>query len=382
MRTTLAILSLPLLALTACGDGSGTPQTIGSLAPPTGATVAGGGTATPKSYLDVAATTSFDGVGGFQSVSVKKTTASDGTTNLLTLYQGNASTVATPSGTITYNPRDGIFTVAIADAKAGVSRSVTFQDPIHRIDYAGARRPIGDVPNLPNFNYLEVDQTDGGSDFFFYERPGNTASYVSLAGFVHYSVATPEAPYQADHGALVMGTRTSTMQVPTSGTGRFEGDFLATMISSGSFDSPNSFGTYLQWINGSSTVDVDFAKSTLALSLSGLVGPTFRNGNPVDDQSVNIKSGTAFDASGTATLSNFNAGFTGKFLSAYFTNAGTRTSIDFTPISAGSSTAGASSIDGAFYGPNAVNVGGSFRVTGGVPDQRVDILGAFTGAKK
>ena len=42
----------------------------------------------------------------------------------------------------------------------------------------------------------------------------------------------------------------------------------------------------------------------------------------------------------------------------------------------------ASSIDGSFYGPNAVEVGGSFRIVGGVPDQRVDILGAFTGAKK
>ena len=29
-----------------------------------------------------------------------------------------------------------------------------------------------------------------------------------------------------------------------------------------------------------------------------------------------------------------------------------------------------------------VNVGGNFRIVGGVPDQRVDIQGAFTGAKK
>ena len=34
------------------------------------------------------------------------------------------------------------------------------------------------------------------------------------------------------------------------------------------------------------------------------------------------------------------------------------------------------------YYPDAKNVGGSFRINGGIPNQRVDILGAFTGVKK
>ena len=46
------------------------------------------------------------------------------------------------------------------------------------------------------------------------------------------------------------------------------------------------------------------------------------------------------------------------------------------------SVAGASSIDGTFYGPDAKNIGGSFRIVGGVPNRRLDILGAFAGAKK
>ena len=44
-------------------------------------------------------------------------------------------------------------------------------------------------------------------------------------------------------------------------------------------------------------------------------------------------------------------------------------------------TIAGSSLDGAFYGPKADEVGASFRIVGGVPDQRVDVIGSFTGAK-
>jgi hypothetical protein len=44
-----------------------------------------------------------------------------------------------------------------------------------------------------------------------------------------------------------------------------------------------------------------------------------------------------------------------------------------------------SSLDGAFYGPGGsaekLEVGGGFRIVGGTPDQRIDIMGAFTGKK-
>ncbi len=39
----------------------------------------------------------------------------------------------------------------------------------------------------------------------------------------------------------------------------------------------------------------------------------------------------------------------------------------------------ANTIDGSFYGPNGEEVGGTFRLSNGVPDNRVDILGVFTG---
>lgn len=41
----------------------------------------------------------------------------------------------------------------------------------------------------------------------------------------------------------------------------------------------------------------------------------------------------------------------------------------------------ASSLDGTFYGPGAVETGGAFRIVGATPDTRVDFLGAFTGVK-
>src|SRR3546814_17839227 len=71
------------------------------------------------------------------------------------------STAGSPSGTITYNPRDGVFTVSIADDLAGVSREVRFQDPAHRTDFDPAIRPVREVPDLAGFNYLETGRASG-----------------------------------------------------------------------------------------------------------------------------------------------------------------------------------------------------------------------------
>src|SRR3546814_20512278 len=91
-----------------------------------------------------------------------------------TLFRsGNASTAGSPSGTITYNPRDGVFTVSIADDLAGVSREVRFQDPAHRTDFDPAIRPVREVPDLAGFNYLAAADGDNGStSSFFYQQIG------------------------------------------------------------------------------------------------------------------------------------------------------------------------------------------------------------------
>ena len=379
MRATFAILSLPLLSLAACGGGGAGTQSLGSIAPPiSGGTVAGGGvvavtptptpTSTPTSFLDVKTTTTFDAIGGLHAIDVDE--------NGRSLYTGNASTVGTPSGTISFNPRDGIFTVALADTAANVTRSVTYQDPAHRT--AGGMLQA-EIPEFPFYNYLEAASDDNLSDTFFYKRPGNTASYVTLAGFAHRSkLDTTTGAFHSERGVMVFGSKSTLLQVPSTGSGRFDGDFLATMVAGSS----GPAGMPLQWISGNSSVDVDFGKSSLTLGLTGTVSKTYVNDTPVNDFFTDIPTGSVFTANGTASLTGSRTGFAGKFLSAYFTSGATRTNIDFAPISAASSVAGASSIDGAFYGPNAENLGGNFRITGGVPNQRIDILGAFTGAKK
>src|SRR3546814_2710419 len=93
-----------------------------------------------------------------------------------------------PGGTLTRSPRDGVFTVSIADDLAGVSREVRFQDPAHRTDFDPATRPVREVPDLAGFNYLAAADGDNGStSSFFYQRPGTTTKYVTLGGFGHLS---------------------------------------------------------------------------------------------------------------------------------------------------------------------------------------------------
>jgi len=85
-----------------------------------------------------------------------------------------------------------------------------------------------------------------------------------------------------------------------------------------------------------------------------------------------MPAGSTFNADGAGRIDLVNAGgFLGQFTSAYFTKGGIRRDL----VIAGSS------IDGAFYGPSAQEVGGGFRIVGGTPDERIDILGAFTGGR-
>ena len=87
-----------------------------------------------------------------------------------------------------------------------------------------------------------------------------------------------------------------------------------------------------------------------------------------------IPGGSTFTATGNATIDLLNTGgFTGRFNDARIRTPG-----------AGSDTVVAiagSSMDGAFFGPQGQEIGAGFRIVGGTPDQRIDILGAFTGKK-
>ena len=352
MRVSFAMLSLPLLSLAACGGGG--LNTIGSLSPPSEPTPG-------QTFLDVSAPTTFNAVGSLQSLTVDPDSGS-------TLYQGNASTVATPSGTVTYDPRDGIFTLVLNDTAAGVSQNLRYQDPAHRTDF-----PALEVPDYAAYNYLTSGESSGTTvtnNTFFYQRPGTTTNYVTLAGFVHTDYDTDKKVMTNDqHGAMVFGSQTPALQVPTTGGGHYDGDFLATMIDGATFS----------WLDGTSAIDVDFAKSTVGLSLDGVVGSSFANGKPA----TSALAGAQFTAAGSATLNSSSGAFSGAFSSAFFTTTGgTKLAVDFTSVNPANNTAGGSSIDGTFYGPRANEIGGNFRIVGGVPNTRVDILGAFTGAQK
>jgi hypothetical protein len=389
------IAALPLLALSACG-GDTRPQTVGNNPP--------GGTPTPTqtNFLDVTSTTTFDVVGGFHALDTTTTTKTQhgtSSTSVSSLYTGNAATVNAPNGSISYSPRDGVFTLTLSDTTARVSHTYTYQDPAHRAQFTGAQFAQFQIPNLPDFNYLQV--LDGNAQpVFFYQRPGSKTTFVSLAGFSRVEessstgtdgVAAPDttttttAIFKGERGAFVFGQKTPIGQVPVSGSATYSGDFIASMVN----DPTGGGGSYMQWITGTNKLNVDFGAKTASLALAGTVGDAFAQGTPIQNGAVAIASGSQFNAVGTAAIDlTRNGGFTGAFTlntpghnNVGFTSGTTFTGIDFASVAAGGSTAGASSIDGTFFGPNAVNAGGNFRIVGGIPNQRVDILGAFSGAK-
>jgi hypothetical protein len=318
--------------------------------------------------FDVKSETSFEAVGALQSLQTK---ANEGT-----LYRANASTVAAPSGTITYNPRDGIFTIKLDDAKAGVTKNIGFQDPAHRTDADIARIGNYQVPLLPGFNYLQA-LNEGKQFTFFYQRPSATGSFVSIAGFEQSDIDPVTSVFTAQQGVVVFGTRTATLQTPGKGSGHYDGTFLATMVG----NQPNETDPALQWINGTTSVDVNFSNRTVALAVKGLVGPAYIKDMLVHNSNLIVGEGATFSATGSASWAAGGNAFAGQFSSASFTSGTTVTMVNFTSASAGTSVAGASSIDGTFYGPDAKNIGGNFRIVGGIPNQRVDILGGFVGVK-
>ena len=385
--------------------GDTAPQTVGSNAPPasgasggTGGGVGGGGGTTPTpspspaNFLDVSSTATFDVVGSFHAIDKDVNTASQAPAG--SLYMGNASTVNTPSGTITFDPRTGIFNLKVADAAAGVSRTINFQDPAHRSAFSPAEYASRQIPELDKFNYLEV--FDGSAiPVFFYQRPGTSTTYVSLGGFSRSQQTVNGAltNFKGERGVFVFGQKTIQSQIPITGTGSYTGGFLASMVS----DKTGGGSSYLQWINGSSTIAVDFGTRNVALRVEGLVGPAFAQGTTTAPNPISAPANSIFFAKGTAQIDLIRSGgFTGTFLlnqAATGTTAEVRNvgfnrpdgsflGVDFASVALGGSTAGASSIDGAFYGPGAVNVGGNLRIIGGVPNERVDIMGAFTGAKQ
>ena len=322
------------------------------------------------------------------------------------LYAGDSSTARNSGITVNYNPRDAIFDITIAQPAATVNRVTRFQDPLHRTAFGGAATPQDSVPNITGkgIQYLEAGASSltvfdpaqsgfvpvgtKGAQYdvatFFYQKPGTTTNFVTYAGYVRNTTAVveetdPDRPTVKwlrqnnilERGAWVFGERTGNSAVPITGTGTYNGDMLATMVFNNRVDTDPSSPTYFQFLQGSSTTTVNFAANSFTLALNGTVfAPQF---DVFTSRIASVQSGAAFTAAGAGRVDLINAGgFLGQINSAVFVNPG-----------AGGErfnlTIAGSSIDGAFFGPTAQEVGGGFRIVGGVPDERIDILGAFTG---
>jgi hypothetical protein len=387
MRKPLLLVSLTALA--ACSGGG--PQTAG------GSAVTGGSTSTSTSnssshtFENPTEKKTYSAIGGAQhfaySTDDRNTRGQYGE-----LYSGNASTARNSGITVSYDPRDAIFELTIADSAAGVNQPIRFQDPAHRTNFGGVREPQPGTPNITGkgIQYLEVGTASGtygqanyssDASTFFYQKPGTTTKYVTFAGYIRNQLAIAEVTdpnnikylqynYNLDRAAFVFGERTDNSAVPRTGTATYTGDMLATMIYNPLSDTQIDSPSYYQWINGTATTNINFGASSFTQTMTGTVTAPGLDAYTSGTHALNA--GATFAAAGHGTIDLVGkGGFTGQMDSASFTQGGTNTPV---------SVAG-SSIDGAFYGPAAQEVGGGFRVVGGVPDQRIDILGSFVGKK-
>jgi hypothetical protein len=399
MRNYLLLASVSMLA--ACGGGTGA-QTVSSTA------VGGSTTTTQGTFVTPVDIKTYAGLGVAQHYEYY--TRSDSSGQGGQLYAGDANTVRDSGISVTYNPRDAIFDLTISRGKASVSVAADrFQDPAHRTDFGGAKEPQAGVPslNLPadkGIQYLQSGSgagpilsagdnshfTVGGSAYssttqtFFYQKPGTTTKYVTYAGYVRNTLSVTQQTdpgsvtpyyrnnYSFDRAAFVYGETTANGAVPATGTGTYTGDMLATLVFNPSLDTAPNTPTYMQWMSGSQSSVVDFGAKTVKTTLTGTVlAPTFDA--YTDRTTVTLPAGATFTAHANSTIDLAGkGGFTGTFADATFTGTTLGT---FPLVIAGSS------LDGAFYGPNGEELGAGFRIVGGTPDQRIDILGVMTGKK-
>lgn len=418
MRTYLLLATTALLA--ACGGGGGTSSAPPPLVPPP----AGGGTpASTHSFASPTDPKTYVGIGGFQ-VFEYQTDSRGCCDQQAEIYAGNSNTLRDSGASIAYDPRSAVFTLKVNDPTLGANFTATFQDPASRTDFGGLQEPQWGTPQLanPNIGYLQAGDGDPRSPYvasgnglvdpgdnnnapfgddgsayqassLFYLKPGTETQYVSFAGYARndlsWSSAEEEsqipgadptefdvADWNLSRGAFAFGEVSANSAVPKVGTGAFRGSMLASMIYNPTMDGQDSASrdlilpSFFQWIEGTASLDVNFDASTFDFLLNGTVmAPQFDY--YTNRQSV-LEQGTTFTAHGLGTINLVNfGGFKGQFDSASFTHNGAVRNV----MIAGSA------IDGAFYGPAAQEAGGGFRIVGGNPDERIDILGAFVGKK-
>jgi hypothetical protein len=395
--------TLPVLALlAACGGGAG-PQTISGLGPiaaPTPTPGQSGNSATMPELLKNTETTAYRTLGGTQSLRETYTPnsgAGTGRTQREDFYVAAQAPLSTLGGAqveVVYDPRAAIFDVAIR--QPNISVETRYQDPAHRTDFGGERKPQSGTPDLAAYNYVEnevANQEVKTINTFFYQRPGTNTRYVTLGGFVrNHQVLNFQAPsvtITRVRGVEVFGNPTPSDQVPKVGSATYSGNVLASMVSTELDDNP-LLRSRFEWVAGTGSVKVDFAAGRVETDFQGtVVGAS--NGGPLPqaftsevDADWKTTLPAPFDGEPWGAINDPNTGrtFTAKGTATFDRNGTAFTgSIANSTLGGSDITIAGSALDGTFFGPNAVETGVSFRVVGATPDQRVDITGGFTGVK-
>jgi C-lobe and N-lobe beta barrels of Tf-binding protein B len=305
---------------------------------------------------------------------------------------------------ITRDPRDATYSLVVG--AGGAARNLRWQDPAHRTLFPQTAIPANpitgqqlytdfDVPrNKPNIEYFESASAKPSgyiANTLFFERVGVNTKYVTWMGYrtteftqtdatvvnvlntdtatyaddVREETRTVDETSVTDRSAFVYGINTLAKDVPKTGTATYNGSLFATSISNSTFDT----------IWGTAQTKVNFATDAVDLKLTG----TFEN------------SRLAFGATGTALVqrpaipntaltptaeqpvSRLVGGFTQMTIGATIFTSSPNASLP--------NTFQAGTIEGGFFGPGAIEIGGAFRIVGGQPDTRIDVMGAFTGKK-
>jgi hypothetical protein len=415
MRIILVLLATTALAACGGSDGGGTLSSVGSAAPASSSSGTATDTTDYTQLVTPTAVHTYTAVGGEQVFIYNTDSRNPSVGQQGQTYAAGPSSIRDSHISITYDPTAAIYTLAVADTgQSGAGASVRFQDPAQRIDFAGGNPQWGTLnaaaapAPLAGFQYFQAGDgnpispylvsgsgyinpgnpntpastSPGGTASYtatslFIQKPGTGTQYVTLAGYarnvfsfgpvVINGVSYDNITSNLQRGAFAYGIPTNISAVPVTGTATYTGAMLATMVYNTSPAFGNGNPTLFQWVTGSATTAVDFSKSTVGVTLSGIVSAPqmdlFDNA-----ATIAIPAGTTFSATGTATIDLAkNGGFSGNFASATFGNGAS-----IAPVAG-------STLTGAFYGPKAAEVGGGFRIVGGVPNQRVDIVGAFVG---
>ncbi len=242
-----------------------------------------------------------------------------------------------------------------------------------RVGQAGA---VGDVGTNKYVTWVGYRTTNYSNTFSRSSTTLNTGDGNNFND-VEAVIESETESLTVDRSAFVYGLNSLAKDIPKTGTGTYKGSLFAHSTYTPTVGAQTQFDT----IWGTATSKVNFANDSLSVALSG----TFQD------------SGFAFSATGSAIIQRPTIPGTAlgtaadQPISRFIGNIsavtiGTR-NLTPNPNASLTDTFQASTIEGGFFGPSdkttgqPPELGSAFRIVGGQPDQRLDILGTFVGAR-